>query len=693
MNPLKAVRDHWLRIDARSLGLFRLVMGVVLIGDLFRRARYLRDFYTNEGVLPNHNHLFNLRETGHVWSALHAVSSIGESQTAFCLILFFYACFLIGWHTRAFQVAALVCLVSLDARNILLENGGNNAAIALLAFTLFLPLGSRFSLDSLRASLAARDEKGARALNARPHESRDAVAAARSPGWSPVSLAAFAVLAQLAIIYLAMGLQQKGDTWENGTALYYSLNAERMVSAAGVFARAHVGEGVLSLWTRAFRAAELLIPALIFFPFGWRVTRGVAGVLVLFTGLTLGVFFSFGLLGWSLAASAALLVPQESWDRIENKPAARRVRTVIYDADCGVCLWLSRLLTRLDLRENLTFQGNDDLSGLNVRSESGAIGGSGGAAAPPDPTARRDLPKEVTADLVNTTVVVVDPEGRVHTRARAVAEVVRALPLGWLVAWAMKLPGIVHLLGVLYDFVAARRQRISVAMGKEACGIDDHAHRDDEPPPVLEETAPPPATRIARAFTGLGRDLAVAVVLAAALAQTTAVNDLPWKVPQPKWLAGVAAWPRMLAHWDVLASPPVEDEVMVVDAQTRGGKSIDPLTGKEPVFDPGAMHGTGLGQLWNDYLYRIHQREWIEFQRAFRDYIAKGGPKWQEPQGEDMITGLDVYWLKQPIPPPGQPRVAALSARDKMFSQSRGGRFNPTKGLPLLRPDLINRKR
>jgi len=274
-----------------------------------------------------------------------------------------------------------------------------------------------------------------------------------------------------------------------------------------------------------------------------------------------------------------------------------------------------------------------------------------------------------------------------------VAEVVGALPLGVLVAWAMKLPGVVHLLGVLYDFIAARRQRISVAMGKEACGIDDHRQSQEEPAPLPEETVAPPAARVARTLTGVSRDAIVAVMLVAAAAQTTAVNDLPWKVPQPKWLAGVAAWPRMLAHWDVLATPPVEDEVLVVDAQTRGGKSIDPLTGKEPVFDPGAMHGTGLGQLWNDYLYRIHERQWIDFQRAFREYIAKGGPNWAEPQGDDLITGCDVYWLKQPIPPPGQERVAALSGREKMFSQSRGGRFNAEKGLPLLRPDLLNKSK
>jgi predicted DCC family thiol-disulfide oxidoreductase YuxK len=688
MNLTKALRDHWLRIDARSLGLFRLAFGVVLFADLLRRWRYLKPFYSNDGVLPNHNHLFNLRDHGQVWSVLHAFSSVPENQTAFCFILFFYACFFLGWHTRVFHVLSLACLVSLDARNILLENAGDHLAIALLAFTAFLPLGSRFSVDSFLASMSARDEKSPRALSDRRRPSPESVQAARVPGWSPTSLAAFAVVAQIEIVYLAMGLQQKSSTWHAGTALYYALNSERLVSALGASARG-LPLAVLAAWARAFRVAELAIPALLVIPVGVRATRGVAVGLVLFTGLTLGVFFSFGIFGWSLVAAAALLVPGETWDRVEEHAVPRRARTVIYDVDCGVCLWLSRVLKRLDLRGNLTFQGNDDLEGLVTM---------GGAETPPKPPQgsvlasieRRALPAEVTSSLVESTVVVVDPRGRVSTRARAVAEVVGALPLGWLVAWAMKLPGVVQLLGVMYDLVATRRQRISVAMGKGACGIEGpHA----EEPAAPELAAPAPSTRLRRGLTGAARDLAALVLLAAAVAQTTAANDLPWQVPQPKWLAAVAAWPRMLAQWNVLATPPAEDEVFVVDAQTRGGRSIDPLTGSEPVLDPGAMRGTGLGQLWNDYLDRIRQREWNEYQRAFRDYLAKGGPGWDEQQGDNQIVGLDAYWVKQPIPEPGQPRPDGLSARDKVFTQSRGGRLNAAKsGLPLLRPEMFNKR-
>jgi hypothetical protein len=188
--------------------------------------------------------------------------------------------------------------------------------------------------------------------------------------------------------------------------------------------------------------------------------------------------------------------------------------------------------------------------------------------------------------------------------------------------------------------------------------------------------------------TGLLREVAAVVVLAATVSQTTAANDLPWKLPQPPFLAAVAGWPRMRARWDVIASPPTEDEVMVVDAQTRGGRSVDPFTGHEPVIDPGAMRGTGLGQLWNDYLSRIHQREYAPFLPAFRDYLNKGGPAWDGKGGDDGIVGYDAWWIKQPIPPPGQPRAHGLSGRERILIQARGGKLADK----ILRPEVIDRR-
>jgi predicted DCC family thiol-disulfide oxidoreductase YuxK len=682
----KALRDHYLRIDPRSLGLFRLGFGLVLIFDLLRRFRYIKEFYSNDGVLPNHNHLFNLRATGQVWSLLHAFSTEGESAFAFTLILVVYLLFTLGYKTRVFHAISLVALVSLTGRNILLENAGNYAAIALLAFTLFLPCGSRFSLDSLRAALAARDEKTARALNDRPVRAEEALDAQRLPGWTPTSIAALAVLAQIAIIYGVTALQQKG-AWRDGTALYYGLNVERWVSRPGAFVR-HLSPALLSIWTRLLYGAEFAIPALVLIPAGFRITRTAAAALSAFYALTLGVLFSFGLYAWTLLAASALLLPREFWAGIEGVPRASRLYTVIYDADCGVCLWLSRVLKHLDLRHNLTFQGNDDVAELLVAGKAGAV-------------YRVPAPTGLTPELVLGTVVAADPEGHIFTRSHAVAKVIGALPLGWSVAWIMRIPGVSHLLDVIYDAVAKRRQNISILMGKEACGITPPHELDAADaaavaagPATDEEVAP--AVRTARLATGFLRELAVGVIFAAMLAQTTVQNQLAYKLAQPRWLAAVAVWPRMMAKWDVLTpEPPKDDELLVIDGQTKGGRSLDTLTGKDPVFEPGAMRGTGLGQLWGDYTTRMHDREWIDFQRAFRDYLAKSGPNWDEKTGDDQITGLDAYWVKQPIPPPGAPRAPEAATKEKMFTHSRGGKLGgtPDKGvLPLLRPEMNPRR-
>lgn len=668
---MKSLRDHFLRIDARSLGLFRVLMGSALLYDLVRRWRWAREFYSNEGVLPNHNHIFNLRDKADVWSALHAFSSPGEAHFAFAVLLVFYVLYLVGYKTRVAQALAIVALVSLGGRNILLENAGNYAAIGLLLATLFLPLGSRFSVDALVASMRARDERRHAELNDRPAPNEDAIAAERSPGWSPASLAALAVMLQIALILAVSAYNKKGAAWQDGTALHYAIRSERLASSIGAAARS-LPPAVLAILTRAVRFSEIAAPALLVVPFALRWTRSLAALLVLVNGLVLTLLLSLGLYGVTIVAASALLLPRGFWDAIEGKAVASRKRTVVYDEDCGVCLLIARLLVRLDLRGNLTFQGNGSLDELVARGEDGSV-------------VTRAMPAEVTPELVDGTVLAIDVEGRVATKSRAVSEVIAALPLGWLVAWIMRVPGISNLLDVLYDAFATRRARVSVAIGKEACGVplDDEG---EAPPAPATEAAP--FTKLHRAVTGALRDALALVIFAAALAQTVRANELPWSVPQGKVLAAVAAWPRMMARWDVLApEPPRVDEVLTVDAQTRGGASVDLITQREPISDPGAMRGTGLGQLWNDYLYRMHQKEWFDFQRAFRDYLGKGGLALEGKAGDASLAGYDVYVVRQEIPAPGGQRPEAT--REKLFSHARGGRLGVDRGfLQRVKPEI-----
>jgi predicted DCC family thiol-disulfide oxidoreductase YuxK len=425
--------------------------------------------------------------------------------------------------------------------------------------------------------------------------------------------------------------------------------------------------------------AQWAIPVLIFVPAAFRITRSAAAVLMLIHGLLLGLFFSFGLYAWTLVAAAALVIPPESWDAWARAFRPGRVRTIIYDTDCGICLWLSRLAKRLDGRGQLAFQGNDDLAGLWRRGPDGK-------------PSRVELPSSVTAEVVQSTVVVVGPQGQVFTRSRAVAEVIGALALGRLWAWPLRIPGLSHLADILYDVVGKRRTRISELFGLAACGVplpEDEAQAAGTEPPDPGEVAP--AVKVLRTVTGGVREVAVFAVLVAMLAQTGKANALPRALVIPQWkpLQSIAAWPRMLARWDVLApAPPLEDGMLVVDAQTKAGQSIDLLTNKEPVLDPTNVRGTNLGQLWMDYLYRIRQKEWEPYQKAFRDYLAKGGPNGPERAPEAQATGFDAYWVTDKTPPPGSaPDFPREPGRVKLFTHSRGGKLGAER-VPLLRPDV-----
>lgn len=669
----KRILESFVRIDARSLGLFRIAMALVLLGDLFRRWIWLRVFYSNEGVLPNHNHIFNLRDKPPVWSFLHAFSTPGENFFAFILILLVYLGFLVGYKTRVFHTLALLCVVSLGSRNILLENQGNFAAAALVFFTLFLPLGSRYSIDECLASIDLENEKSAKDLNQRKRQTEAELAVSRGPGWSPLSLAALALTLQIALILISSALWHRTDAWKAGEALHRALYVERWVSDFGAAMRG-APPGLLKGLAFFLQAAEWIVPVLIFIPVARKVTRGLAAGLLAVYGLILGTFFSLGLYGWTLVASAALLIPREAWEAFEETFSAARLRTVIYDVDCGVCLWTARLCKRLDKRGWLVFQGNDDLEQLIRRKDDGELD-------------RVEMPKGVTAELVQTSVVVVDARGNVFTRSRAIAEIVRVLPFGSPVAFLMRLPGIAQLLNVFYDAFASRRTRVSELCGLNACGIPLPADPADEGEERAAEV--PSALRTVRFLTGFFREAAAVMLFVAALAQMTKENPLPFKVPQGPKLTALVMWPRMLERWNVLDLP-AEEGVFVLDGQTRKGDSIDPLTGVAPATDADNLNSRRLGQLWNDYLGRIRQRDYEPFQRAFRDYMAKGGPVLEGKSGDEALAGYDAYWVRYSIGSPSQSPMRTIIARDKIFVHARGGRSGFDR-VPLIKPEIMRK--
>ena len=134
-------------VDLRSLAITRMAFGALLLVDIFIRSRFLKDFYTDEGVL----NLFALKGIyeGNYYTSVHALSGDYYFQLFLFLIAVVFAFFLfIGFFTRVAAVISWALLVSLNLRNPLLLHGGDIIFRCLLFWGIFTPWAERFSVDS-----------------------------------------------------------------------------------------------------------------------------------------------------------------------------------------------------------------------------------------------------------------------------------------------------------------------------------------------------------------------------------------------------------------------------------------------------------------------------------------------------------------------------------------------------------------
>jgi len=309
------LRLTYLSVDARSLGLFRVVFGLVLFSDLARRWRELGFWYTNSGLLPNHTLLWR-PPAGRMFSLFFTVSSVQEAQFGFALCAAAYAMFVLGYRSRWAQVLTLVARVSLNSRLLVLENGGDMVMDLLCLLTLPLPLGARFSLDALATP---RREK-------RPVE----------------SLAVLGLLLQFATIYLLNAASKNGAAWRDGSAVHYALHQDKLVTWIGVWMREHLPERALRWLTWSVLGTEWLGFVLIITPLFARRARLVAACLMplLHAGFALGL--NLGGFSPAMISFYPLLLSAEHWDAL-----SRRFGTRVAPLRAELEHWLSLLPTWL----------------------------------------------------------------------------------------------------------------------------------------------------------------------------------------------------------------------------------------------------------------------------------------------------------------------------------------------------------
>jgi hypothetical protein len=323
---LSFLRKNYLSIDPRTLGLLRIALGCLLLFDLAKRVPILRLFYTNAGLIPNHRVLWR-PQSEFSFSYLLSLSLAHEVQVAFALIALIYVCFVIGYRTRLMHVLSWLSLISLQVRTDVLTSGADFAFTSLVLWSAFLPLGRRFSVDAVRESLRRADDCEVSQLRAAADSARDTEPV--------VSLAVLALLLQLVTIYFFNTVHKNGQTWRDGSAVWWFVHQERIVTWLGLWAREHLPLWVFRALTYTTLVVEGALPILLLSPWGRPWTRRAALLLMLGLHSGMALLSNLGVFSPVMMVYALHLVEARDWELWERRVSSTTPLTRWVSRNCA----------------------------------------------------------------------------------------------------------------------------------------------------------------------------------------------------------------------------------------------------------------------------------------------------------------------------------------------------------------------
>jgi hypothetical protein len=339
-------------LDLRSLAAFRMALAALVLWDTFARALLLRDHYADAGILPRMARIanFDLSLTGdyQYWWSLHMMS--GEPWGIGLLLALQAAaalCLLVGYRTRLAVIAAFVLVVSIQVRNPLILDGGDDLIKCLLFWSIFIPLGGLWSIDAALTLRRQREdditwetealgEAGAiGSESARSGRPATRPAKATPPHHAVLSLGTAALIVQIASVYLFSAVMKTGEEWyPDYTASYYAMHLDMFATSLGVWLRDQ--HTLLYGLTFATYWLEWIVPFLLFSPVknAWCRMVGVLTFWAFHLGtiltLDIGLFPFVGMCAW------IALLPGSFWDAWPGR-LVMRVGAAVFG-------WLTRRL-------------------------------------------------------------------------------------------------------------------------------------------------------------------------------------------------------------------------------------------------------------------------------------------------------------------------------------------------------------
>jgi len=188
-------RNFWFQPQAAyTLGVVRIAFGALVVCWTVLLGSDLYTAFGTKGVMPK------APSREFAWGVFNTYSSDNALFVGWCVLLGAAVALMVGWHSRLAAILVFILILSFERRNPLLFNSGDTVIRIEAIFLALAPCGAALSLDQRR-----RTGSFFSAQEIRPWALR-------------------LLQVQLSIIYLSTVVAKlAGQTWQNGTAVAYSL--------------------------------------------------------------------------------------------------------------------------------------------------------------------------------------------------------------------------------------------------------------------------------------------------------------------------------------------------------------------------------------------------------------------------------------------------------------------------------------
>lgn len=312
----------WFGVDIRSLALLRIGLGLVNFVDIAWRIQDVPIFYAGGGLLSSDTARTSVR-----WPVNYSLYFLdGSEQWATFLMvvhLIVTATLIFGYRSRTSAFLVWALLLSLHNRAPLVLNGGDVLIRSLLFWSMFLPIGETWSLDSRLRKTSPRLT-------------------------TVVSPASAALVLQMLVLYFFAGFFKWNQDWLSGEALDWALRLETYnrpagewfvqftsLTRAGALATPLVETYLPLIWFAPGLARLLLwpferaigkrLPLAAWLPTVQTIVR--CGVIAVFAGfhLPIEILMWIGYFSYICWTGLAALLPTGAWERMAKSMRTLRV--------------------------------------------------------------------------------------------------------------------------------------------------------------------------------------------------------------------------------------------------------------------------------------------------------------------------------------------------------------------------------